>query len=104
MARIELEVEHSLSPESALARMHALGEYYQNHYGAHVVWSAGSCDIQVKYVAIKLAVKVRVDDRRVHCEGPDPGFLLRKRGTEYLRKKIARYLDPAVAIESLPRG
>lgn len=104
MARIELEVEHSLPPESALLRVQALGEYYEHRHGAQVTWHDGNGEIQVKYIGIKLVVKVRVEPRRVHCEAPDPGFLLRKRGTEYLRKKITRYLDPAVPVDSLPRG
>jgi len=104
MARIELEIEHTLSPASAHARMQALGEYYQHRHGAHVVWAETNGEIEVKYIGIKLVVRVRVEPRRVHCEAPDPGFLLRKRGAEYLRRKIGRYLDPSVAIEALPRG
>ncbi|MFO0744805.1 MAG: polyhydroxyalkanoic acid system family protein [Myxococcota bacterium] len=104
MARIELEVDHSLPAAVALARMHALGEYYQHRHGASVHWDDKTGDIQVKYVGLKLGVRVRVDDRRVHCEAPDPGFLLRRRGIEYLRKKIQRYLDPGTPVELLPRA
>ncbi|MCC6620352.1 MAG: polyhydroxyalkanoic acid system family protein [Deltaproteobacteria bacterium] len=102
-SRIELEVAHDLPIEEAHARMLALGEYYHHRHGAVVTWADHQGDIAVRYLGIKLHVRVLVEARRVHCEAPDPGFLLRKRGIEYLRKKIARYLDPATAVDALPR-
>jgi len=102
-SRIELEVAHDLPLDQAHERMQALGEYYHNRHGAVVTWADHTGDIAVRYLGIKLHVRVQVDARRVHCEAPDPGFLLRKRGIEYLRKKIARYLDAATAVGALPR-
>ena len=83
--------------------MQALAEYYTHRHGAAVTWATHAADIAVRYLGITLHVRVRVEERRVHCEAPDPGFLLRKRGIEYLRKKIARYLDTATPVAELPR-
>ena len=102
MARIELDVEHTLPQPDALARVKVLGAYYRDHHGATVTWNDAVGTIEARYLAIRLHALVRVEATRVHCEAPDPGFLLRRRGTEYLRKKIQRYLDPATPIELLP--
>lgn len=104
MSRIELAVDHTLPMDAALARMHALADYYIHRHGATVQWDHGVGDIHVKYIGVKLLVRVKVDSHCVHCEAPDPGFLLRRRGLDYLRKKLTRYLDPATPVELLPRG
>ena len=102
-SRIELEVAHSLPITQALERLYALGDYYHHRHGAVVTWSDHVGDIVVRYLGLRLTVRVRLDDARVTCDAPDPGFLLRKKGLEYLRKKINRYLDPATAVSDLPR-
>ena len=38
----------------------------------------------------------------VHVSGKDPGFLWRKRAVEYLKRKLATYLDPARPLQDLP--
>ena len=102
-SRIDLEVAHNLPIEQAVERMHALGEYYHHRHAATVTWTGNAGDIAVRYLGLRLHVIVRVEAQRVFAEAPDPGFLLRKRGIEYLRKKIGRYLDPATAVSDLAR-
>ena len=102
-SRIELDVAHEHTPDRALERLQALAEYYHHRHGATVTWEGHAGDLTVRYLGLRLHVRFQVEPGRVHCSAPDPGFLWRKRGLEYLRKKIARYLDPATPVEALPR-
>ena len=40
----------------------------------------------------------------VRFKGEDPGFLWRKKATEYIEGKLKAYLDPKVTISDLPRA
>ncbi len=103
MARMELDVVHTLTLEDAIERIRALGEFYHHRHGAQVSWTHHTCTLEARYVGIRLSANARVEPTRVHVDCSDPGFLLRKRGAEYLRKKLERFLDPNNALESLPR-
>ncbi len=103
MARMELDVPHTLPHEDALERIKALGEFYHHRHGAQVTWTHHTCTLEARYVGIRLSANCRVDASRVHVDCSDPGFLLRKRGAEYLRKKLERFLDPNIPLETLPR-
>jgi hypothetical protein len=97
MAKIDLEVAHTLTPEDALARIQALGEYYVHRHHAEVTWRGTAVVIVARYVGVRLEVQAKVGPQSVHAETRDLGFLLRKVGAEYLRKKLLRYLGPLQA-------
>lgn len=101
--RIKVEVSHRLPFEDALARIHVLSEFYRNKYRAEVTWRDREADLTVRYLGIKIEISVAVEPSRVTCDATDPGFLLRAQGIKYLRAKLERFLNPANAIEDLPR-
>jgi len=68
-----------------------------------VSWSGLSCSIAVRYLGLQVSGDARVDPHGVHIEAVDPGFLLRKRAADYLRRRFERYLDPATPLAELPR-
>jgi len=98
-----LEVAHTFSREDARARIEALGDYFANKYNVDVGWSGDRANIKAKYMMLKVDGHIDILDDNVVLEGPDPGRLLRNKATDYLRKKLLKYLDPATALDDLPR-
>ena len=102
--RIDLNVKHQLSPEEALERVRALGDYYENRHGAAVAWNGSIGHIKAKWLTMHADIEFRVTNSSIQLDGPDPGLLLRGRVTKYLKRKLETYLDPGTPLESLPRS
>lgn len=95
---------HTLPIADARARIHALGDYLSNKHGLQVSWSGeNQASIRGRYLVVSIDGTVAVEERSVRFEGKDPGLLWRGKARDYLSYKLARYLDPAQALDSLPR-
>ena len=57
-----------------------------------------------KYLVVKIDGEMSVGPNAVRFKGEDPGFLWRKKATEYIEGKLKAYLDPKVTISDLPRA
>lgn len=101
---ISFTVRHQHGLDGAQARVEALGDYYRNRHGAKVTWDGNHGTIDGKYALMTIYAKVHVQEDQVHVEGRDPGALLRKKATNYLRGKFEQYLDGNVTLENLPRS
>lgn len=100
----ELEHAHKLSQEDARARLHALGEYLSNKHGLAVRWvGEDEATITGKYLVVSIEGTVSLRGERVRFSGKDPGMLWRGKAKDYLQGKLAKYLDPATALDALPR-
>jgi hypothetical protein len=44
-----------------------------------------------------------VGDGKAVFDGKDPGFLWRGKATDYIKKKLSMYLNPATKLDELPR-
>ena len=101
--RIQITVSHRLPAEDALARVHALGNYFQNRHGMIMRWESERVGhLAGRYMLITIDGRFSVDDRAVHLDGQDPGFLLRAKATDYLQRKLESYLDPTTPLADLP--
>jgi hypothetical protein len=104
MSSLRIEYPHKLADDDARARVKALGEYLQNKHGLGVSWSDGDhARITGRYMVVTIEGTVTVLPGMVIFEGKDPGFLWRGKAKEYLQAKLRKYLDPSVAVDSLPR-
>jgi hypothetical protein len=95
---------HKLEKEDARARLVKLGEYLQNRHGIAVSWAGDTGRFSGKYLVIHIEGQLELDDHVVHVAGKDPGMLWRRRASDYLKRKLESYLDPAVAPDALPTG
>lgn len=102
--RLDLSVSHRLSPDEALSRVQALGDYYKNRHGARVSWNGNRGTISTTYLTMKADIDFIVGEGAVRLDGPDPGFLLRGKVTSYLKGKLETYLDPTTPLAELPRN
>jgi len=101
--RLSLTVPHSLSVEDALARVHALGDYFQNRHGMAMRWESERVGhLSGRYLLISIDGRFSVDDGAVHLDGQDPGMLLRRKALDYLQRKLETYLDPTTPLAELP--
>lgn len=102
---MEIDYKHDLPPEDARARLGVLGEYLQNRHGIKVTWTdEGRARFQGKYMVVKIDGELRLEPGMVKFRGEDPGFLWRKKATEYIHGKLKSYLDPKTTLADLPRG
>jgi hypothetical protein len=102
---MEFDFKHELPPDDARARLEVLGEYLNNRHGIRVTWSDdGRARFNGKYMVVKIDGEMRLENGVVKFRGEDPGFLWRKKATEYIQGKLKSYLDPKTTLGDLPRG
>jgi putative polyhydroxyalkanoate system protein len=103
MSAMEINHKHALPMSDARARLEVLGEYLHNRHGIKVTWNGDRARFAGKYLVVKIDGEMSVSPNSVSFRGEDPGFLWRKKATEYIEEKLKAYLDPAVTISELPR-
>lgn len=97
-----MERRYQLSEPEALARAHALTDYWSKRHGVRADWTA---DDEVRLSGKVLGV--RFDGTVIIRAGTiratvDAGFLAEKLGARgYVERKLDDYLDPTVTLESL---
>lgn len=102
---MEIEFPYAFSDQDALSRLQILGQYLTSRHGIDVTWiDASRARFSGKYLVVTINGELSIGSGRAHFKGEDPGFLWRKRASEYIRSKLATYLDPAVAVTDLPSG
>jgi hypothetical protein len=92
-----------MSHEEAKARLEALGDYLQNRHGINVTWSGDQASFKGKYLVVHIEGTLTLDGKKALFNGKDPGFLWRGKASDYIKKKLTQYLDPAKKLEELPR-
>lgn len=100
---MDFDYPHSLAREDARQRLEALGEYLQNRHGVQVAIEGDRGRFSGKFMVVKIEGEWMLGEGTIHVTGKDPGILWRKKAADYLRRKLAMYLDPAVPVEDLPR-
>jgi len=103
---MEIDYEHRLPLADARARLEVLGEYLHNRHGIRVSWAdeGNKAHFHGRYLVVKIDGEMQLEASCVRFRGHDPGFLWRKKATDYIRGKLQKYLDPAAPLASLPRG
>ena len=102
---MEIDYKHGLPLDDARARLEVLGEYLHNRHGIKVTWDENNRARFVgKYLVVKIDGEMRLENGVVRFRGEDPGFLWRKKATEYIKGKLEAYLDPKTTLAALPRG
>lgn len=101
---MKFDYPHTLDKEDARTRLLRLGDYLMNRHGIQVSWSGDRGSFRGKYLVVQIEGELVLGDGVVHVTGKDPGFLWRKRAAEYLKSKLATYLDPSRPAEKLPTG
>ena len=102
---MEIEYKHTLPDPEALARLRALGEYLGNKHGIKVTWNGDQkASFNGKYLVVKIEGDLTLEAGVARFKGKDPGFLWRKKASDYIHDKLAAYLDPKTPLDQLPRS
>ena len=99
---MKFDFPHTLDSTDALDRLHRLGQYLHRRHGIAVSWSAARGSFRGRYLVVAIEGELDVAEGVVRVSGKDPGFLWRKKAVEYLRRKLAMYLDPTTPPAELP--
>ena len=102
---MEIDYRHSLPDDDARARLQALGEYLTNRHGIKVSWlDANRAKFSGKYLVVKIEGELSMTPGIARFRGEDPGFLWRRKASDYIEGKLAKYLDPKIPIAELPKS
>ena len=100
---MEIDFPYELSDEDARARLDILGSYLSNRHGIKVTWSeTNKARFSGKYLIVRIEGDLTLGAGHARFRGDDPGFLWRKKATDYIKNKLEAYLDPKVAASELP--
>lgn len=100
---MEIDFQYVLSDQDARSRLELLGQYLSAKHGIKVTWvDTNRARFSGKYLLVKIEGELSVGNSRAQFKGEDPGFLLRARAKDYIQGKLAKYLDPKIAVADLP--
>jgi hypothetical protein len=102
---MEIDYKHDLTEDEARERLQALADYLTNRHGINISWPEPMrARFSGRYLVVKIEGELTMDEKMVRFRGEDPGFLWRKRATDYIHGKLTKYLDPRTPLTALPRG
>ena len=101
---MEFDYPYEVPRDEAKTRLEVLGLYLINRHGIQVTWAGETATFNGKYMIVKIQGEMTVDDGVVHVLGKDPGRMWRSKAVEYLKSKLATYLDPSTPVDQLSRG
>lgn len=102
---MEIDFPYSLSDQDARSRLELLGSYLANRHGIRVTWlETGRARFSGKYLVVKIDGELTLGNGHAQFKGEDPGFLWRNKAKDYIKGKLAAYLDPAAEPSRLPTG
>jgi hypothetical protein len=100
---MEIDFPYSLSDQDALARLQLLGTYLHNRHGISVTWVDDTrARFAGKYLVVKIDGELSLSGGHARFRGEDPGFLWRNKAKDYIKEKLAKYLDPKNEASALP--
>jgi hypothetical protein len=102
---MEIDFPYVLSDQDAKTRLVALGEYLDHRHGIKVSWLEDArARFSGKYLVVKIDGELTLGNGHARFKGEDPGFLWRKKASEYIQGKLAKYLDPKSSLDDLKRN
>lgn len=91
---INLTVGHHFSKSDAHARVQLLLDYWKRRYSVDQVWDGDKVLVTGTVIGVPFHALIEVNDASVRCESSDPGVLLRGRASDYVQRKLQKYLHP----------
>lgn len=98
---MEFSQNHSLDKAEAKHRVEKLAECWKNEYGICVDWDGDKAHLQGEVKGFSVDAHVTVNEKSIDAEGKDPGFLMRKLATAYLKTKLTDCLDPSKSVDDI---
>ncbi len=84
---MEIDFPYTLSDDDARARLDILGKYLVKRHGISVTWSEPTkARFSGKYLIVRIEGDLTMGSGHARFRGEDPGFLWRKKATDYIKK------------------
>jgi len=100
---MEIDFPYVVTDADARSRLEVLGQYLVNRHGIRVTWLDPSrARFSGKYIVVKIDGELSLGNGHAQFKGEDPGFLWRNKAKDYIHGKLAKYLDPKIALAELP--
>jgi hypothetical protein len=100
---MEIDFPYVVTDADARSRLEVLGQYLVNRHGIRVTWlDTSRARFSGKYIVVKIDGELSLGNGHAQFKGEDPGFLWRNKAKDYIHGKLAKYLDPKIALAELP--
>src|SRR6201992_3216025 len=100
---MEIDYPYKLSDQDARSRLDILSKYLAAKHGIQVTWAEPTkARFRGRYLVVKIEGELSLSNGHARFRGEDPGFLWRGKAKDYIKEKLAKYLDPENEAASLP--
>ncbi len=98
---LTLTRRYTMPDEEALARLHALSDYWAARHGLLIAWEGQNVHLTGKVLGVRFDGRVVIGDGALEAT-VKAGFLAEKLGGKaYVARKLDDYLDPQNSVASL---
>ncbi len=88
-----LSVSHTFEREEAKRRVSYLLEYWDKRFAVRSLWQGDRVYITGKIYGMDIRAYFDVESERVAAKAEDPGFFMRGTTSDYVEKKLKKYLS-----------
>jgi Putative polyhydroxyalkanoic acid system protein (PHA_gran_rgn) len=99
---MQIDYKHKCEDAEVRPRLEKLSSYLHNRHGIKIEWNGTKAKFSGKYLVVKIDGELAIGANIVTFRGEDPGFLWRKKASEYIAEKLETYLDPTTPLDALP--
>jgi len=93
-AHLKFLVNHHFARADAKARVQQLLEYWTQAFGVKNHWNGDQVKLRGHVFGVDFRARLDVTDTAVGGEATDPGALLRAAASNYVKRKLLKYLSP----------
>lgn len=94
---LKFEIGHHFARPDAKVRVQQLLEYWTQAFGVKNHWEGDHARVRGKVFGIDFNARLDVTDTTVGGEATDPGALFRAAASNYVKRKLRKYLSPQYA-------
>ena len=87
-------VGHHFARADAKVRVQQLLEYWTQAFGVKNHWSGDQVRLRGHVFGVDFHARLDITDTSVGGEATDPGALLRSAASDYVKRKLRKYLSP----------
>ena len=93
-AHLKFLVGHHFARADAKVRIQQLLEYWTSSFGVKYRWDGDQVRLRGHVFGVDFRARLDITDTAVGGEATDPGTLFRTAASDYVKRKLRKYLSP----------